>query len=269
LQKAIQGAFREAGIEPGEAAAAVCGVTGIQRDSPEAAKVAAMVGQIVRPRQIEVVPDFVIALAGASGGDAGVVVVAGGGSVAYGRTEDGREAQAGGWGYLLGDEGSAYDIGRRAVIAAIRTSEGRGVPTSLEGVVRAAFHLTRLQEIKAIVYRLDFQRDCLAAIAPLVAQAAMDGDAVARQIMTAAGEELARLALAVLRRLFEPGDAVATYPAGGVFEIGEAVERPFRGALENAWPSAEIRRPQHPPLVGALILAQGLATYGGDALHRW
>ena len=256
LQEAIGLAFVEAGIEPDEVAAAVCGVSGVQRESPEAEKVAAMVGELVRPRQIEILPDFVAALAGASGGGAGVVVVAGGGSVAYGRTEDGREAQAGGWGYLLGDEGSAYDIGRRAVGAAIRAIDGRCPATALEKTVKRAFDLTNLQEIKAIVYRPDFSRDRLAALAALVAQAAEAGDGAARQIMVAAGEELAQLALAVVRRLFEPGEALTVYPAGGVFEAGKVVEGPFGEALNTAWPTSRVRQPQHPPVVGALILAR-------------
>jgi N-acetylglucosamine kinase-like BadF-type ATPase len=256
LQEAISLAFAEAGIEPIEVAAAVCGLSGVRQDSPEAEKVAAIVGELVRPRRIEILPDFVTALAGASGGGAGVVVVAGGGSVAYGRAEDGREAQAGGWGYLLGDEGSAYDIGRRAVAAAIRASDGRGPATTLVETVKRIFDRTDLQEIKAIVYRPDFSRDRLAALAPLVAQAADAGDEMARRIMTAAGEELAKLALAVVHRLFDVGEAVSVYTAGGVFEAGAVLERPFGEALNKAWPTSRMCWPQHPPAVGALILAR-------------
>lgn len=260
LHAAIRSALDEARIEPDGVAVAVCGITGIRSESAEAAWATTMIREVVRPHALRVVPDFVTSLAGAAAGGAGVVVAAGGGSVAYGRTEDGRQALAGGFGYLLGDEGSGYDIGRRAVSAAIRAADGRDRPTALEDVIKGAFDVPDLQEIKRVIYTPDFSRDRLASLAPLVARAADEGDRSAREIMTSAGEELARLAIAVSRRLFESGETVAVYPTGGVFRAGEMVRRPFGETLESAWPEVEVRAPEYPPVMGAVILARRIAT---------
>lgn len=264
LRDAITSAFNGAGVEPGSVSAAALGVTGVQPNGPEADKIAAMVREVVEPERMAVVPDYVTNLEGASAGEPGVVVVAGGGAVAYGRAEDGREAVASGFGYLLGDEGGGYDIGRRAIAAAIRAYDGRDVPTTLEEGVQEAFGLTDLREIKRIVYTPDFSRDRVAALVPLVAGAAESGDEVACRIMTAAGEELARAALAVIHRLFTPGGTVGVYPTGGVFKAGEVIGAPFREAIAREWPEAIVRQPRYAPVLGALILAGRLCRFPVD-----
>jgi N-acetylglucosamine kinase len=259
IETAIRSAFADARMEPGPVAAAVCGITGVGSGSPEAAKVELAVRSVATPERIEVVPDYMIGLLGASDGEPGVVVAAGGGSVAYGITADGREATAGGAGYLLGDEGSGFDIGRRALMAVIRAEDGRGAPTALREAVFGAFGAADLQDIKAATYAPDFQRDRIAALVPTVADLAERGDAIARHILRVAGEELACVAEAVIRRLWEPDETVAVYPTGGVFQAGPSLTGPFEMSLEANRPGAEIRQPAHEPLVGALYRALRLA----------
>ena len=255
IHDAITSALAAANADPEQVASVGLGLTGAPASGDQTPIVHEIVREILQPEQITVAPDAVTNLAGASGGQPGVVLIAGGGAIGYGRTVDGREAIAGGYGYLLGDEGSAFDIGRRAIAAAARAADLREEPTALEGIVREHFGIGRMREIPRVVYREGFSREHISLLAPRVTLAARDGDDAARRIMTTAGEELARLALGVIRQLFPAGHGVAIYLTGGVFGAGAVLLDPFRAALHAGWPSAEARPPRFPPAVGALILA--------------
>lgn len=257
---AIRAAYADAALEPGRVAAAVCGITSIRPDRPETAKVEAAVRSVIAPERVEVLPDYVTNLLGAANGGSGVVVVAGGGSIAYGRTDDGRDATAGGDGYLLGDEGSGYDIGRSALRAVLRAADGRGEPTRLTQAVLDAFGVSGAQEIKDVVYAPGFGRERVAALAPLVAEAAEVGDAAAIEILRRAGEGLGLMAAAVIGRLFSAGEVVGVYPTGGVFQAGLLLSTPFEESLRRSRPGIEIRPAAGEPLDGALIRATQLAS---------
>ncbi len=259
IEAAIQASYAAAALEPGSVAAAVCGITSIRPGRPETAKVEAAVRSVVTPERVEVLPDYVTNLLGAAGGAPGVVVVAGGGSIAYGRMTDGRDATAGGDGYLLGDDGSGYDIGRSALRAVLRAADGRGDPTALMDSIREVFGVSDAQDIKDVVYAPGFARERIAALAPLVAGAAESGDAVAIGLLESAGESLALMAAAVIRSLFSPREVVAVYPTGGVFRSGRLLTGPFEETLRRGRPGVEIREPGAPPVVGALIRASQLA----------
>jgi N-acetylglucosamine kinase-like BadF-type ATPase len=222
------------------------------------AKVEAVVREVVTPDRVEILPDYVTNLLGASRGAPGVVVVAGGGSIAYGRRSDGREAVAGGDGYLLGDDGSGYDIGRSALRAVLRASDGRSEHTALAPRVLNAFGVDDVQEIKDIVHAPGFQREQIAALAPVVTEVASTGDAAAARILETAGEGLASMAAAVIGHLFSPDETVAVYPTGGVFGAGPLLIGPFEERLRRERSGLEIREALSPPVVGALIRASQL-----------
>ncbi|MDP2856990.1 MAG: BadF/BadG/BcrA/BcrD ATPase family protein, partial [Bacillota bacterium] len=145
-------------------------------------------------RSVTVSQDMVVNLRGADPvhGE-GVVVIAGGGSVAWGRTTDGTEATAGGYGHILGDEGSAYEIGRQAIVAALRASQHRTPATALTREVLAHFAVDNVWDARLLVYSGDDPRKQLSALAPRVSSAAETGDGVAQQIVLRAGSELASM----------------------------------------------------------------------------
>ncbi|MEA2529208.1 MAG: hypothetical protein QOG89_852 [Thermomicrobiales bacterium] len=255
IHGAIAAALEAAGAAPDRVDAIGLGLTGAPTGGEQTPVVHEIVREVVAPRQIVVTPDYVTNLAGASGGEPGVVLIAGGGAIGYGITADGREGSAGGFGYLLGDEGSAFDIGLRAIAAAARGDDLRGEPTVLQAIVAAHFDIPTIRQISRVVYRAGFSRDRISLLAPKVVQAARDGDPPAREILSAAGEELALTALGVIRQLFEPGAEVGVYLTGGVFAAGDILLDPFRATLRAGWPEAEAREPRFPPAVGGLILA--------------
>lgn len=255
VHQAVAGALSAAAVEPETIISAACGITGVQAGSPEAERVQALIHEILHPASLAVVPDYVINLLGASAGAGGVVVVAGGGSVAYAEVDD-RTLTVGGWGYLLGDEGGGIDIGRRAINAAIRAGDGRGPATALTQSVLDTFGITSLLDLKRLLYVPVPPRDRIAALVPAVAALA-GSDPVARHILQEAGSELALLAVTAIRRLLAPGSPVGVYPTGGVFQAAP-VAHAFQQSLFAGWPEAEIRSPRFPPLTGAVLLAQRL-----------
>lgn len=255
IHGAIGSALAAAGAAPADVAAVALGLTGAPTGGNQNPVVHDIVRELLQPCEIVVTPDYVTNLAGASGGAGGVVLIAGGGSIGYGLTDDGREAIAGGFGFLLGDEGSAFNIGLRAINAASRASDRRDDPTALQEIVLEHFAIGTMRQITRIVYHAEFSRERISHLAPKVAQAALDGDATAGAIVANAGRELARTGLGVIRQLYRPGDAPTVYLTGGVFSAGEIVLTPFREALREGWPEAEPRSPRFPPVVGALILA--------------
>src|SRR5439155_26556427 len=130
-----------------------------------------------------VVNDALVALVAGAGAGAGVVIVAGTGSIAYGHDGSGHAARAGGWGYLLGDEGSGFWIGRRALAAVVRQADGRGPVTQLTGLILDRMGITRPGDLIHETYYRDLKRQAIAALAPLVQQAHAAGDAVADHIL--------------------------------------------------------------------------------------
>src|SRR5262249_42000963 len=146
----------------------------------------------------------------------GVALVAGTGSIAYGQAPDGRSARAGGWGYLFGDEGSAYAL----VLAGLRTvacaADGRGPPTALTERFLSKLGLGGPQQLVPIFYRGSWERASLAALASLVFEAADAGDAVAAALLEQGARDLAAAAAAVVRQLGLEMHAVPMAFAGGV-----------------------------------------------------
>jgi N-acetylglucosamine kinase-like BadF-type ATPase len=238
-----------------EIRSAVAGMTNVDDPDPRAALIEAVVAELVPVREVSVLADRVTCWAGASGGRPSALVIAGGGSIAYGDDGRGRRAFCGGWGYLLGDEGSATHVGLQAVSAVLRAADGRADATALTEVVRAEFAVADFVELKRLVYAAGFSRARFGRLAPKVVDAAGAGDGVAAGIIAGAGVELARLAAAVLHQVFEPGAATDVYLAGGMFAAGRPLLEPLRAELARSHPAARARRAEQAPLLGSLVLA--------------
>jgi N-acetylglucosamine kinase-like BadF-type ATPase len=243
-------------------AAIALGIAGVDRED-DAAVIKSIMRRIGSKARIVVVNDALVALMAGADDDPGVVIIAGTGSIAYGRSAAGVAARAGGWGYILGDEGSGYWIGRRALRAVVRQSDGRGESTRLTGAVLEHFGVRQPQGLIHEIYDRTMRPLVIAALARLVQQTADEGDVVALKILEAAGRELTASARSVTRQL---GMQHATFPfvlAGGMFK---AVPR-LVAALETSLPTiasqARVRVLAVEPALGAVRLA--LAEAGGGA----
>lgn len=187
--------------------------------------------------------------------DCGVAVDAGTGSLAVGFTREGERAAAGGWGATLGDEGSGYWISIQAMRAAVRAEDGREPPTRLREAICQALEIEDLRELIPLIYQKGMARHEVAALCPVVAQVARQGDARAQTILAEAGKELALLVEVVIHRLGMDDEEFAVIPFGSVFRVGELILAPFRGAVMKKAPRAKIIAPRYEPVVGALLIA--------------
>jgi N-acetylglucosamine kinase-like BadF-type ATPase len=186
---------------------------------------------ILRAGRLIVTTDAEIALAGATESGQGIIVIAGTGSIAYGRNAEGRAARAGGWGYVFGDEGGAFDIVRQALRASLRMEEGWGPSTSLRATLIKATGATDANGALHRFYTAEWPRSRAATLAPLVDEAADNGDVVALQIIHDAAMHLATLAGSVRGQLWLTRTAVDVAYIGGVFESRRLLER-FRLLVE-------------------------------------
>lgn len=245
----VRAALETAGIAAERLRAACLGMTGAHSEA------AAVVRRMLPEAVIDAYHDAVTALAGASLAQPGIVVIAGTGAVAYGSLEDGRQARAGGWGYLMGDEGSAYDLGIQALRAACRASDRRAAPTTLLESVPAAFGMADLAEVHRAVYAHKLERADIARLAQTVARDAAAGDSTARALLERAGVDLAEAAVAVLDQLGQREAGMPIYPTGGVFQAGALILEPFRAGIAAASASSAVREPAFGPAAGALLLA--------------
>jgi N-acetylglucosamine kinase-like BadF-type ATPase len=216
----------------------------------------------VAGRRVFVRHDAEIALVGATLGEPGVIVIAGTGSVAGARNRRGEYARCGGWGHLLGDEGSAYFIAREALRAVLWAFDGRGPSTQLTEPVLKALGVASPDEILIRVYGERMSVRDIARLAPLVTEAAKRGDPVARGIVEDAARHLALHVLALVKRLGMEGEQpIKVALVGGVFRAGSVVVEPFKRFLEEHF-KVEIVEPRFPPAVGALLLSYILSGRG-------
>jgi glucosamine kinase len=276
-REALHGAIRQvceaAKISPDRVGAVCVGATGAAR--PEIAeKVRHIILEIIPngSRKIEVVGDTVIALEAACGKGPGVVVIAGTGSIAYGRNAEGQSARAGGWGFAISDEGSGYWIGRSAV-AAILSAQDQQRETALTGLVFQEWKIGTLDELVQVANATppsDFPR-----LFPVVLKAAAVGDVTAGELLVEAGGKLAGLAATVVRRLLSlsatssllsapksaKSDAGAILPVattGSVFRQSREVRQIFCDSLQKSFPGIEVRQDLADPVDGALARARAL-----------
>lgn len=185
----------------------------------------------------------------------GIGVVAGTGSSTVGWRGEERHAGVGGWGMLLGDEGSATDIAIQALRAVVRSIDGRGEPTTLREQMTDYFGLRHVYEITHRVYRQDLPRHTLAGFAVRVSQAADAGDAVAQRILREAGETLGNDVVVVARKLFAQDEPFPVVTGGSVFRAGEWVIAPLRERVLAEFPRAQIILPSASPADGLARLA--------------
>ncbi len=249
LHHVIEAAEAEAGVVPD---AVALGIAGADRPDDHAV-LKAILRRIGFKSRVVVTNDARIVFVAGSPLRVGLALVCGTGSIAWGRNGAGEVGRAGGWGWHLGDEGSGFWIGERAVRQVLRAADGRGPATALEKPLLEHFGIARTQDIVRAVYDGDYPRHHVAMFSLRVAEVARAGDRVASDILEAAARELTLAARSVIERLKleqAPYDVVLS---GGTFralpELAESV------AKNLAAGKARVRRLEEEPAIGAVKLA--------------
>lgn len=256
LNSAITSAFREANRSP-ERVAVLCmglGGAGRAREQQELVEWA----RAEWAERVTVVNDGQISLAAGTPENWGVAVIAGTGSLAWGKHPQGHTARAGGWGYLIGDEGSAFDLAQNALRAAAQYADGRGPATSLLNAILRHWKLDAPQEIITRVYRSGASHTALAQLAPTVVREAEGGDVVALQITSQAASQLARSVLAVSHSLHF-GAPFPLALTGGLLLGAEFYRALFLRATSALGCACQPIALVHDPVKGAVRLARELA----------
>ncbi len=182
----------------------------------------------------------------------GVVLVAGTGSICYGRNEAGETARCGGYGYLVDDEGSGYAIGRDILTAVIRSFDGRNAPTALSALVYADEKWRDIPTIMHTLYTSETDKSRVAALAPLLKQAGEDPAALA--IAHKAATELTGLCATVVRTLGMPQAQVAL--SGSILTHFEGIRAETMQNLLRAYPELRFIEPLHDAAYGAALMAR-------------
>jgi len=258
LGAAVRQACAAAKLSPAQIERTCVGIAGGAR-SEIAAVVRGLLTEFV-DGEIEVVGDMVIAMQAAFHVGPGVIVIAGTGSIAYGRNVKGEVARAGGWGFAISDEGSGHWIGRSAVAASMRAyDEGRsdGPSVLFESIMKSWGVSTREQAVVVANGALNAgSAKDFAALLPAVLAAAAAGDGTARAVLRQAGVELATLAKIVIGRIFADAAAVHVAVSGGVFSNCEVIQQVFYDRLCAECPEVSPRVGVVDPAMGALNLAR-------------
>src|SRR4051795_5237556 len=214
LHRVMEEALGDGTIVP----AAIClGIAGVDRPD-DSAVVSAIMRRIGYKARVVVVNDALVALEAGAPGQPGIVVISGTGSISYGRNVKGEAARAGGWGYVLGDEGSGYWIGRAALRAVLRQADRRGPLTQLTNLLLEHFEVPQAQDLIHEVYHGTLRPAAIAALAQCVQKAFSAGDAVAIGILRGAADQLESSALSVARRLEMIGSEFPFVLSGGIFK---------------------------------------------------
>ncbi|WP_166996422.1 N-acetylglucosamine kinase [Paramicrobacterium fandaimingii] len=252
-----------AGIAANDIRYAFFAVPGYGESSASLARMSALPRRALGHDRFTCGNDMIAAWAGSLAEEDGINVVAGTGSMTYGVRGE-RDDRVGGWGEVLGDEGSGYWIGRAALTAFTRMSDGRRPRTALYEALRDAVAVASdLDIIDVVSSQWGASRGRIAALAPLVASAADAEDTAATQILEDAAGHLVALVDTARRNLgFEPGEVIPVSYSGGVFKISTVRQR-FRMLLQGGSDDYELRRPLFSPAVGAALHA---ARLGGHPL---
>lgn len=250
---AIAAALADAGVSGSDRLLAA-GLTGLGEDPAAAGAVVAALRSRLGVGRVRLAGDLVTAYVGALGAAPGVVVAGGTGAVALAVADAERRVRVDGWGYLLGDDGSGFAIGRAGLRAACAHVDGRGGSAAL--AERAVQRYGPLGELPARLHAASDPAGLMAQFVPDVADAAAAGDRVARTQLTDAAAALAHTAATAARRAFGQEAVPVVAWTGGLFAL-DLLREAFGDAVAQRLPETVVTPPHGTALDGAVALAMG------------
>lgn len=260
LAEGIHATLQQAAMTASELEFSFIGLPAYGEDRAALPQLDRMVAGVLPPGRYRCDNDMVCGWAGALAGCDGINIVAGTGSIAYGEFKT-RRARAGGWGQLFSDEGSAYWIAREALTLFSRMSDRRTPKDRLYELMCERFQLGADLDLCAAIYGPpSLSRSELAALAPLVARAAREGDVAALQLFDRAAQELASIVHAVRDQLdVPPRLRLPVSYSGGMFRLENLLRPLLETALQASDRSYEFVAPRLAPVAGAVLYAAKLA----------
>jgi N-acetylglucosamine kinase-like BadF-type ATPase len=257
LDAAVCDAFEAAGLTYASVAAASLGLAGVDLDGVEVIR--AWADRVELAGKLSVANDATLLFAAGTPDGWGLAMVAGTGSIAFTLDKHGKEARAGGWGYLLGDEGSAFRMGLLGLRAACRSADGVTPPTKLLPAFLAQLGTSDSREFIPAVYRGVWDKAAIAGLAPIVLELVPTDDA-ARAIFESETLELAKTAAGAVANGGLPRDGVPVALTGGLLLQSEAFRERFLKELRNCGVTPGPVGLVDDPAVGAVVLARKLLT---------
>jgi N-acetylglucosamine kinase-like BadF-type ATPase len=252
LDDAINSALSQARLKRTDAVCVSAGLAGVDYDGSGAAEIEALLRRLGFERMV-INGDMVIAHVGAISGRPGVLALAGTGSVILGIGPAGERVKIGGWGPIYGDEGSAYQIARMALIAAARAYDGRAPQTALVDAISRTLSVPDFRDTVRRIYVEKMEARGIAQLCRVTWETAELGDQVARDIFLEAAEDLAEGVAAAIRRLNLTGERLVSYQ-GSVFGACTLVRERFSNILQQEFPGISIKPPRFAPVIGAYLL---------------
>lgn len=257
LDTAVGRAFDDAKIPRAKVAAACLGLAGI--DVSEGQDVIRRWSDTVSlAGKLSVANDATLLFAAGTPQGWGLAIIAGTGSIAFTLDQHGKDGRTGGWGYLLGDEGSAFRVGLDGLRAACRSSDLVGPRTRLLDAFLAKLGTTEPRDFIPAVYRGVWDKAAIAGLAPVVLQLAVEGDAVAEGIVQTEARELARTAAGAVRNAGLPSGGVPVALAGGLVLRSELFRELFLNGLRSLGVTPEPVGLVEEPATGAVVMARKL-----------
>ncbi|MGI9054357.1 MAG: N-acetylglucosamine kinase [Pyrinomonadaceae bacterium] len=261
---AIENVCDAANRSRGDIAAIVCGLAGVRREDLRSS-VKQRIAQNYRNKAIEVTTDAEIALYGVNQGKAGLVLIAGTGSVCLGKNDKGEKAFAGGWGPLAGDEGGGAGIARRALQSIAKASDGRGMPTVLSEYAVEYFRALSADDLTVAIYSPQMDNARIAGFARFVIKAAQeDNDEIAVNIIKEAGFELGLAAGAVIKKLKLTRKKFPVGYVGGIFKAGKFITGSVMETIHQTASHAFLTEPKLFPANAAAEMAVRLFEKNGN-----
>lgn len=199
--------------------------------------------------------DASAALAGAFAGGPGIIVISGTGAICFGKSSANVVYRCGGWGYLLGDEGSGYYIGQQAIMAALKDLDGRGQATSLRAMVESTYGLASIDLIISQIYSGKIDRTEIAGLTPAVFAEYEKGDQVSKRIIDTAGSEIGKIVAAVSRKMGLEGEAVQVALIGSVFKQRHILLPFMEKEARQVVKKVDFIDPRFEPAIGSAVLA--------------
>lgn len=262
VKKAISKAVKVAGINPSSIVTAAYGVAGADRDD-DFDTVASYILPHNPAGRIMLVNDTTIALRAGTSDGIGVALVSGTGSNCIGFNLDYQQAKVGGLGHLTGDVGYGEDLVNRAIVASMRSLDGRGPRTTLHEHFCRELELEHLEDIIVFGYADSFQPLDLGRLTPIVFDCAARGDKVAVRLLNQVGKVLAKNAVTACRCLFKPDDRFPVVLGGSILQKSKPpiLVEAIKEGVAKRFPNARVVRLGVEPVLGAVF-------YALDLLHQ-